>query len=559
MDKTLIEFITKQLIGNLNEEEKFNRTKLFLDYLDAVCERSLTGQDFKLIRKRLIRIANNDYLDRESLDQALHIEPFLRELYCLKTGIKDCEDVSFSTVMVSFDVFLNRYLMPDKSSWKFKTNPKDESSSYYFKNLFSLDTNEYIFASTYAGRNIESHSLTAFSLRKRAELFTDIINVFVTSTWLTKGLVQQYIVSININLIKYFEELKSFYKKRKDYNSYIPPKGKVRRQGSKSTDEEEQDIFDFYEACRPAKRLRIIGKAGMGKTTAIKELIKYDIEHFDEKHCIPIFIELISVTDVSRDIESYIAEKLKINEGEVKKLLESGKLIIYFDGLNEITLENNAQKALLYKINQFFERYERSFMVLSNRENNHIEILNGEPTYYVLPLNDDQIEDFINKNFPKEIKENKKLIIELKRQLENYQEIRECARTPYMLKRLIEIAALSQGELPQKSNEITKYLLEAIIARELKEKREPLAEYADDFLKGLAIVMPEDENMGLSEKQVRQNMLSTIQENVLPIKPEKIADALRILIEMNILQKREDQISFSNQDYKNYYFFTACS
>lgn len=559
MDKTLFDFITKQLIGNLSEEEKFNRTKLFLNYLNAICENSLTGQDFKLVRKRLSKIANNDYLDSESLDQALHIEPFLRELYCLKNGVNDRDSEGLPKVMISFGAFPDRYLMPDKTTWTFKTSPKDKNNNRYFKKYFSPDTIGYIFASAYAARNIESHTLTAFSLRERAELFTDIINVFVTSTWFTKGLVQQYIVSININLIKYFEELKSFYKKRKDYNSYIPPKGKVRRQGSKSTDEEEQDIFDFYESCSSAKRLRIIGKAGMGKTTAIKELIKYDIEHFNEKHCIPVFVELISVTDVSRDIESYIAEELKINEGEVKKLLESGKLIIYFDGLNEITLENNAQKALLYKINQFFERYERSFMVLSNRENNHIEILNGEPTYYVLPLNDDQIEDFINKNFPKEIKENKKLIVELKRQLDNYEEIRECARTPYMLKRLIEIAALSQEGLPQKSNEITKYLLEAIITRELKEKREPLAEYAEDFLKGLSIVMPEDGNIGLSEKQVRKNMLLTIQENVLPIKPEKIADVLRILIEMNILKRKEDQISFSNQDYKNYYFFAACS
>ena len=82
------------------------------------------------------------------------------------------------------------------------------------------------------------------------------------------------------------KKLKSEYTKHKNYNNYIPPKGKVRLQYASSTEKDERDIFEFYDECQKAKRMKIIGKAGMGKTTAIYELMNYDIENY--KKCLPV-------------------------------------------------------------------------------------------------------------------------------------------------------------------------------------------------------------------------------------------------------------------------------
>ena len=536
----------------MSESESNERVELFLRYLDVICEHSLNDQDFEVLRRRLENIAECDYLDSDSLDQALSIEPFLRELYCLDTG--DHSQVSFSKVMISFNVFPKNYLDKNQESWTFNTAPETASTKNYFKNLFYPFTEAYSFVNVYLCRNVKAHNLKTLSLVDRATLFTDILNVFVTSTWKKKARVLSYIDSININTDTYFRKLKSEYTKHKNYNNYIPPKGKVRLQYASSTEKDERDIFEFYDECQKAKRMKIIGKAGMGKTTAIYELMNYDIENYKKKYRVPVLVELINITDASKEIEDFIADALDLSKKNIVQLLEDGKLSVYLDGLNEITLEDRSQRLLLRKIMNFIEKYKKSFIVLSNRENNHIEVMNGEPVYYMLPLNNGQIDDFIDKNFPSTSKCSGQ---DLKRHLENYPEIQECARTPYMLKQLIDTTVATNGHLPEKAGDITSCLLKAIIEREIQEKKESLATHAEEFLKKIAENMPDTDNANLSEIKIRQIMAQTIQEKVLPVKTEEIARILLLLIEMGILQKNEKNISFAHPDYKEYYFMAA--
>ena len=134
MKKHLQKFMMLQLSPYMSESESNERVELFLRYLEVICEHSLNDQDFEVLRRRLENIAECDYLDSDSLDQALSIEPFLRELYCLDTG--DHSQVSFSKVMISFNVFPKNYLDNNQESWIFNTAPETASTKNYFKNLF---------------------------------------------------------------------------------------------------------------------------------------------------------------------------------------------------------------------------------------------------------------------------------------------------------------------------------------------------------------------------------------------------------------------------------------
>ena len=552
MNKKLEKYMIAQLAPYRNTPDNEERVKLFLNYLDTVCEHSLNEQNFEVLRKRLENIAECDYLSSDALEQALSIEPFLRELYCLETG--DKTQVNFSKVIISFGVFPNEYLDNNREKWQFGTTPESSSSKNHFKNIFPPFTAAYSFANAYLCRNMKAHRLITLSLIDRATLFTDLLNVFVTSTWRKKNLVSTYIDKMNINTEQYFQKLNSSYRKHKDYNNYIPPKGKVRLQYAATTEKDERDIFDFYNACQKAKRLKIVGKAGMGKTTAIYELMNYDIKNYDKKLRVPVLIELINISDVSKEMEQLIADTLELSKETTVQLLKDGKLSVYLDGLNEITLDPNSQKILLRKIMNFIEQYEKSFIVLSNRENNHMEVMNGEPTYYMLPLNNSQTDDFIEKNFPSKSKD---LIQCLKRQMENYPEIQETARTPYMLKRLIDLTAATNGNLPEKADEITERLLEAIINREIHEKKESRATYAKEFLKQIAKDIEEKEKGTLTVTQIRQSMAEAVSEKILPVKTEEIAGILSLLIEMGILRQNNNLINFAHEDYANYYFRIA--
>lgn len=552
MIKQLEKFIISQLLPYSNMSDGNERVRFFLNYLDVICSQSLSEQNFEVLRERLENIAQTDYLESKSLDNALSIEPFLRELYCLETGVRS--QVPFSKVMISFDVFDDNYLHSNRELWKFTTDPESRGKKNYFKKIFPVYSASYSFANAYLCRNMKAHQLKTLSLVDRATMFTDILNVFVTSTWQKKSLVMSYIDSVKINTEKYFQKVKQAYEKNKNYNNYIPAKGKVRLQYATSTEEDERDIFDFYEECQKCKRLKILGKAGMGKTTAIYELMNYDINNYNKKHRVPVIIKLIDITDETKEIEQLIANTLELSYETVEQLLKEGKLSVYLDGLNEITLGENSQRVLLRKIMKFTESYEKSFIVISNRENNHVEVMNGEPTYYMLPLNDLQIDDFIAKNFPPQ---NRKLIQDLKRQIENYPEMLSSARIPYMLKQLIDLTVVTNGQLPEKSGDITECFLKSIINREINEKKELRATYARDFLKAIAEEMPDMENASLNETQIRQTMAKTIEKNVLPVKTEEVAGILSLLVEMGILQKNGNGIAFAYPDYQEYYFMAA--
>lgn len=550
LDSFLREFIIRQM--NIGDEKRIAKADLFLRFLDVICQHSQTGSDFKIVRSKLEEIAKRDCLEFDAIGQAVHIESFIKELYYVKFG-KGAE--SFPEAIIGCKLFESKYIRVDGKTLNIGTNDESQNRPSYYKKLFPDNSSGRHFAGMYRCRNTEAHNLRTLPLDIRTELFLNVLHSFLESTWINQDEVRMYIMVWEFHLSEYFDMLKRRYKKEKTYNAYIPPKGIVRRFGKKIADDKSSDVFDFYNECQKRKRMRLIGKAGMGKTTTIRELIQYDIQNFEVKHRIPVLIELINITDRTVPLVERIANILETDVEKVKNLLERGFLNVYLDGINEIVMERADLRNVIHQIDKFIGEYTSTFMLLSDRENNYMGIMNDEPTYYVLPMNEEQIDDFIKKNCSSA--QYSEAGMALHRLLATYPSIRECARTPYMLSQLIDIAKNCPEDLPHDHNDITECLLEAIFRREIKEKKAHLAKYAKDFLSSFAANMPEIENGYLRVDEAKKIIVRVIEDKVLGISRQEADDTLKLLIQIGILQEQDGRITFSQPDFKDYYFYEA--
>ena len=119
--------------------------------------------------------------------------------------------------------------------------------------------------------------------------------------------------------------------------------------------------------------LMVLGGPGVGKSTFLRkiglEALKGKEGDFAHE-CIPVFLELKRFTEDQIDIEALIAQEFKIcgypyPQEMVKTALESGKLLILFDGLDEVPAANADN--VVRKIGDFVDLYSQNRFIASCR------------------------------------------------------------------------------------------------------------------------------------------------------------------------------------------------
>jgi predicted NACHT family NTPase len=114
------------------------------------------------------------------------------------------------------------------------------------------------------------------------------------------------------------------------------------------------------DAVRKYPRLMVLGKPGAGKTTFLKYLaIQCIIGNFQAER-IPVFITLKQFSeDIHKpNLITFICNclgKQGIPQDQVDFLLKSGRLLILFDGLDEVSEEDS--KRVIHEIRDFTEKY----------------------------------------------------------------------------------------------------------------------------------------------------------------------------------------------------------
>lgn len=126
---------------------------------------------------------------------------------------------------------------------------------------------------------------------------------------------------------------------------------------------------EFFNVLNDKKRFIVEGSAGLGKTLFVRHLLCHTILY--ERKCIPILFELRNLhLDNTKSLTANLVKQVSdyipgFNEDHFKFGLESGKFVIYLDGIDEISLEDRSRYAS--EILDLAYRYPETPILLSTR------------------------------------------------------------------------------------------------------------------------------------------------------------------------------------------------
>ncbi len=126
---------------------------------------------------------------------------------------------------------------------------------------------------------------------------------------------------------------------------------------------------EFFATLSEKRRFIVEGTAGLGKTLFIRQLLRHTI--LDEKQYIPILFELRNLhLDNSKTLTANLVKQVAdyipgFNEDHFRFGLESGKFVIFLDGIDEISLEDRTRYAS--EILDLAYRFTETPILLSTR------------------------------------------------------------------------------------------------------------------------------------------------------------------------------------------------
>ncbi|MFX0197645.1 MAG: NACHT domain-containing protein [Candidatus Hodarchaeota archaeon] len=131
---------------------------------------------------------------------------------------------------------------------------------------------------------------------------------------------------------------------------------------------------DGITIVRKYPRLFILGKPGAGKTTFLKYLVLQAINGTldTKRNLIPIFLSLREFIASKQILIDFITQQFGIcgfphAEPFIKQILEQGKALVLFDGLDEVNKEEGQRDRVIRLIKSFSNRYNKCQMVVTCR------------------------------------------------------------------------------------------------------------------------------------------------------------------------------------------------
>jgi hypothetical protein len=234
---------------------------------------------------------------------------------------------------------------------------------------------------------------------------------------------------------------------------YYPIKARYKKL---TTDFENlDDVFDEY------KNITIVGSAGSGKTTLIKNIF---LQTINSHKRIPILIELRNLNDYKGDLEKLITEKIlkskvKPSDAIFKRTLESGKFLFLLDGYDEIF--SDKKQDINRQIELFVDSYSKNNFLITTRPGSGIESFPRFHDFKVCALDDDDVIEFIDKIVEDGERKDriKQIVVDPKNK--NYYEF---LRNPLLLSMFI-MAFENHPEIPKRKSAFYRNVFDTLYSR----------------------------------------------------------------------------------------------
>lgn len=164
--------------------------------------------------------------------------------------------------------------------------------------------------------------------------------------------------------------------------------------------------IDIANEC---ERLIVLGDPGIGKSTFLRkvglEALKGEQGSYKHQQ-IPVFLELKLFNSPDLDLEACIAAEFETcgfpsSKGFTKKALKQGRLLILFDGLDEVPADNLDN--VIHKIQALVDRYSKNRFIASCRIAAYHTFFKRVNTVAIAEFDNEQIKKFITNWFSSEL------------------------------------------------------------------------------------------------------------------------------------------------------------
>ena len=213
-------------------------------------------------------------------------------------------------------------------------------------------------------------------------------------------------------------------------------------------------------------RLYILGKPGAGKTTFMKYLVNQTIVA-DELNKLPIFVALRDWDARKTDILDFITKQFDTCNFPdarpfIKYLLESGRAIVLFDGLDEVPKEDEQRDKTVQALHDFSKKYLQTQIVITCRVAAS-DYSFTEFTYIEMAdFSQRQVNVYAQNWFRKESKSAEEFLKELK--LEENKGVRDIGSSPLLLS-MICLAYEETLTIPKRRVELYEDALDALLKK----------------------------------------------------------------------------------------------
>ncbi len=363
-----------------------------------------------------------------------------------------------------------------------------------------------------------------------------------------------------INISNYLDSIIKEYESKTNFQ-YIPS-SVVQMEFNYSAYEQGINNEDFVSFItlnenEELKKIKLIGYAGVGKTTTLEYICYLDALNFWEKKKIPVLISLI-VVDKDIPIEVLIANKLNIGKENIEIvnfLIKNNYLNLYLDGVNEISiLDSMVKRTFLNRLEDFVIKESNSALkvIVTDRDNDEVSVLNNCATYLIEGMTKKDVDAFVKGNTKKE---NVQMVQDI---LNEHEAMIPPIIEPIRLKNLIAIIEYEK-KMPEDLDELSEIYLNAIIDREKNEKKDKLANYINGALTFLVKKTCEKTDWVSNAPTSYYKVIDTFnlykQENNFDFDGEQL---LNLIKKMGILKEVEFQkYAFTDENFFHIYYYQA--